>query len=131
MSWAARVIHCRYGWLAKIDPVFAEGLRLTEEMADYPSVKKLAAWEAAVRRCLDLFDEISWPAGAHPLLLCGLRKLHLRIRSYQAHAGDRQAQLEITTKTFESINAENSSQENKSLLMMAIGWFVCARRLAG
>lgn len=132
MSCVARLIHRRYDWTAKAAPVFARALGLAKRMAGRPSIKTLSSLEAAMRRILDRFEEISWPAGPpHPLLLSGLRNLHLRIRFYQACAREYQAQLEIAAKTFELIDVRNSRQENKSLLMMTIGWMVCASRIEG
>ena len=132
ISRVARIIHRRYGWLAKTDPMFARALGWTKAMADQPAIVELPLLEAAVRRVLGRFDKISWPTGApHPRLLAVLRNLHLRVRFYQACVRDRQAQLEIAAKTLELINVRNSARENKSLLMMAMGWLVCESRLAG
>ena len=132
MSRVAGLIHRRYNWLAPADPAFARALRRAKVMAGHPTLKQLPALEAALRRCLDRFAEISWPAGPpHPRLLAALRNLHLRVRFCLACARDRQAQLEISAATIESINVRKSPQENKSLLMMAIGWLVCESSLAG
>ena len=132
LSRVARIIHERYGWMAKTDPVFARALGWTKAMADQPTIVELPFLEAAVRRILGRFDKISWPTGApHPRLLSGLRNLHLRIRFYQACARDRQAQLEIAGKTFELISATNSPQENKAQLTMSLGWLTVELNLSG
>jgi len=132
MSRVARIVHRRYNWLAKTDPMFARALGWTKAMADQPAIVELPLLEAAVRRVLGRFDKISWPTGMpHPRLLSGLRNLHLRIRFYQACTRDRQAQLEIAGKTFELISATNSPQENKSLLTMSLGWLTVESNLSG
>ena len=63
MSRVARIIYRRYGWLAKINPVFARALGWTKAMADQQTIDELPFLEAAVRRLLGRFDKIRWPTG--------------------------------------------------------------------